>query len=215
VDQRPVGDIDGARRASTGLLADVETIDDGTARRASSLPGWTVGHVVTHLARNADSHVRLLVAAEHGQVADQYDSPEARAADIDAGAGRSAAELVDDLRAAIGRLDAAWRSTTATGWAGRGATRSGEVACAELPFLRWREVEVHRADLGLGWSWRDWSTDYVRLELRRMEMVWASRRPMGMATLPAAALALAPAHRLAWLLGRAEVDDLPVAGVFG
>ena len=32
----------------------------------SRLPGWTVGHVLTHLARNADSMVRVLGAAEAG-----------------------------------------------------------------------------------------------------------------------------------------------------
>ena len=47
-------------------------VTDTDARRPSLLPGWSVGHVLTHLARNADSHVRMLEAAAVGEVADQY-----------------------------------------------------------------------------------------------------------------------------------------------
>ena len=28
--------------------------------------------------------------------------------------------------------------------------------------MRWREVEVHRADLGLGYDRSDWPAEYVR-----------------------------------------------------
>ncbi|MTA15332.1 MAG: maleylpyruvate isomerase, partial [Actinobacteria bacterium] len=65
-------DLDGAVDAHRRLLQRVASIDDETVRRPSLLPGWTVGHVLAHLARNADSHVRMLVAGERGEVADQY-----------------------------------------------------------------------------------------------------------------------------------------------
>ena len=52
----------------------------------SRLPDWTIGHVVSHLARNADGLRRVLVAAEAGQQVQPYDSPEARVNDIEAGA---------------------------------------------------------------------------------------------------------------------------------
>jgi Mycothiol maleylpyruvate isomerase N-terminal domain len=48
------------------LLATAIHVDDEIARRPSRLPGWTVGHVVTHLARNADGHVRRLEGALRG-----------------------------------------------------------------------------------------------------------------------------------------------------
>ena len=35
-------------------------LDDAGARSASLLPGWTVGHVLTHLARNADGMLHLV-----------------------------------------------------------------------------------------------------------------------------------------------------------
>ena len=44
-------------------------------------------------------------------------------------------------------------------------------------------------------------------------MLWNSRRPMGMAELPAAALQLDDRTRLLWLLGRTEVPGLPAAGI--
>ena len=42
-------------------------------------------------------------------------------------------------------------------WDGRSRETSGhEIPVADLPFMRWREVEVHRADLGVGYEPADW-----------------------------------------------------------
>ena len=73
---------------------------------------------------------------------------------------------------------------------------------------------LHHADLGLGYTFDDMPAQYVRLELRRMEMLWRSRRPMGLTSLPPEAMAEPPARRLAWLLGRAAIDGLPPAGIY-
>ena len=78
----------------------------------------------------------------------------------------------------------------------------------EDSLLRWREEVLQRTDLDDGYDWNDWPTDYVRRDLERMTMLWNSRRPMGLTGLPPAALRVPPAHRLAWLLGRAEIDGL-------
>jgi maleylpyruvate isomerase len=188
--------LDACRDASARLLATLDGLDDATARRPSRLPDWTVGHVVTHLARNADSHVRMMEAAMAGRVADQYEGGlEGRAADIAAGAGRPAAELVADLNRAIADLDATWGRVPLEVWAtGEGRMGNGELCrCAELPSRRWREVEIHRVDLGLGGEPADWPDAYVELEL-----------PKALAQLPDR---LSPADRatlLAWLVGRAE-----------
>jgi hypothetical protein len=74
---------------------------------------------------------------------------------------------------------------------------------------------VHHADLGIGYSWSDWDAQYVRLELARLTMLWASRKPMGLTGLPAQALAAPPHRRVAWLLGRAEIEGLTAAGIIG
>jgi len=44
---------------------------DSEARQPSPLAGWTVGHLLTHLARNADAHSGQFDAAAHGQSAQQ------------------------------------------------------------------------------------------------------------------------------------------------
>jgi len=209
-----VREIDGCVAAHGRLLATIDGLSDAVAHGPSLLPGWTVGHVLTHLARNADGFVHMIDGAERGEVVSQYPSPEARTADIEAGSGRPAEELVADVIATAARLEERWRTTSATGWAGSGRTIMGPSAIVELPGRRRREVEVHHADLGLGFTPQDWSTEYVRQELVRMQMLWASRRPMGMTALPDAALAVAPHQRLAWLLGRATIDGLEPAGIY-
>jgi maleylpyruvate isomerase len=188
--------VDGCRDASARLLATLEGLDDATARRPSHLPDWTVGHVVTHLARNADSHVRMLEGAMAGRVADQYEGGlDGRAAEIADGAGRPAADLVTDLNRAVDDLDATWGRVPVEVWAtGHGRMGNGELCpCAELPARRWREVEIHRVDLGLGAEPADWPDAYVELEL-----------PKALAQLPER---LSPADRarlLAWLVGRVK-----------
>jgi hypothetical protein len=65
----------------------------------------------------------------------------------------------------------------------------------------------------MGFSTAAWSPEYIRLELARLEMTYLSRRPMGLTAMPPAALAVPPHERLAWLLGRREIDGLEPAGV--
>ncbi|HSN07046.1 MAG TPA: maleylpyruvate isomerase family mycothiol-dependent enzyme, partial [Candidatus Angelobacter sp.] len=75
--------------ASTASLArTLAAVDDEVARRPSLLPDWSVGHVLTHVARNADGMVRLVDWALTGVPQPMYDSLDARNADIEAGAGR-------------------------------------------------------------------------------------------------------------------------------
>jgi maleylpyruvate isomerase len=189
------------RRTLAGMAAD-------DARRPSLLPGWTVGHVLTHLARNADSFVRLLEAAARGEVADQYaGGNDQRAADIEAGAGRPLPELVDDVVTAAARLERMWDETTEDVWrTGQGRVVSGVWSLAELPFRRWREVEIHHVDLGLGYSPEDWPEDYVEAELARALPNLPGRLPAG-ATVDVATIDRR--RLLAWLVGRSDERELP------
>jgi maleylpyruvate isomerase len=179
----------------------------------SLLPDWTIGHVVTHLARNADSMTHALEAAERGEVVDRYPSGVAgRNAEIETGAGRAAAEQIADVGASDARLDAAFAGHTR--WDGRCRELTGLfLPVDQLVFLRWREVEVHRHDLGLGYQPADWPAEYARVELNELTMRWNARRPMGLTGLPPEALAAPEPQRLAWLLGRAEIAGLDPAGV--
>jgi maleylpyruvate isomerase len=194
-----------------GLLA-AEAIDPAAPSR---LPDWTVGHVLTHLARNADSVVRALDGAARGEVVERYVGGAAgRNAEIAAGAGRAAAELVDDVRTTA---DAVERTCSdRTDWDGHTIeAHGGRLAVWALPLMRWREVEVHRVDLGLGYEPADWPALYLRVDLRALEMQWRATRPMGGLTgLPPAVLSCPPPIRLSWLLGRTEIDGVAPAGLY-
>lgn len=201
--------VSGCAAAHQRLLSSLNGLTDNECREPSLLPDWSRGHVLTHLARNADSHVQLLLCAERGEIGAQYPSVAKRNQDIEDGAGRNAIELVADLRKSIYALEATWAGTTATAWDGQGRDLRGNlIEMSSLVFLRWREVEIHHADLGLGFNYDDLSTLYVRLELDQQVMLWRSRKPMGLTELPDIAKQLLPTQRLAWLMGRREVEGL-------
>ncbi len=224
-------DLAGALAAHRRLLGALSSLSDEVARRPSRLPGWTVGHVVTHLARNADSFTTALGAAARGELGAQYPAgAEGRAADIEAGAARDAAALVDDLAKAATTLERTWARTPPEIWRDGWACTANRVPypLAEAAFRRWREVEVHLADLGLlpGPVWTGWSDGYVAGELDRQLPKLAERLPPTTAVrltladdgsvihvpLPdpdAASCRLSRGEAVAWLLGRALPEGLP------
>ena len=109
LDADPAAAIELCRAAHARLVARVEHITDEQVRSPSRLPGWTVAHVLTHLARNADGHVRRLEGALRGQDVPRYPGgPVQRDGEIDGGARRSAVDIVADLDAAQRRLELVW-----------------------------------------------------------------------------------------------------------
>lgn len=194
--------------ASQGALdAWLATQSDLDPSQPSLLPGWTIGHVLTHLARNADGAVRMLdgrAQYPHGV--------DGRNHDIEVGAGRSMSELIDDVATTSAALARRWQQQTE--WAGVGESLGGPRPLAMLPFLRQREVELHRIDIGLGYTFDDLPAEYLRRELRLLEMVWKSRHPMGMSRLPDEVLHTPPPTRLAWFTGRVEIDGVAPANCF-
>lgn len=195
---QPTGDVVG------GLTSEM-------VQQPSLLPGWTVGHVLAHMAHNADSLVRLFEAAERGEIAEQYPGgvPQ-RVADIERDATSSAPEHVERLRRSIYSLEATW-SGARQAWSGHGRTPDGVlVPISEVPLRRWREVEVHSGDLALsdgGCAGHDcWSEEYVRFDCGFLTMQYKARGSMGMNDLPDAVRTANPRYRLAWLLGRYDFD---------
>jgi maleylpyruvate isomerase len=211
-------DFEPVRAAHAALLDHLDALTGtaaGDAALPSLLPGWTRGHVLTHLARNADSFVRALAAGDAGEVVMQYEGgAEGRAADIEAGAPRPWDDQVADVRGACARLETAFAAQRR--WDLVMLRAPGvEVPLAELPFNRLREVVVHHADLGdAGYTPADWPAEYVREDLRRMAMRYGARSPMGAGGLPAAALQAEPVRRLCWLLGRVEIEGVEHPGTF-
>lgn len=157
-------DIDGCAAATTLLLRTIEPLTDEQARQPSLLPGWSVGHVLTHLARNADSVVRMVEAAQRGEVVFQYAEGQ-REREIEEGAARAASDLVDDVRRTADAVARVWAATSDDVWAtGMCKVRAGDCPINVVPLRRWREVELHHADLGLGFTYTDMSAAYVARE---------------------------------------------------
>lgn len=157
--------------ATTRYLAALEGLTDDDVRAPSLLPGWTRGHVITHVSRNADALARVLRAAEAGVEATMYDTAEQRDADIEAGAGRSAAELVEDASASWGRLLQAENEIHDSHLDGTFARVSGAMAVPvrKVGLMRRVEVEVHHADLGIGYTAADWPEDFTRRLIARRQ----------------------------------------------
>ncbi len=200
------------------LLQALEGLTDEQCRQPSLLTGWSRGHVLSHLANNAYSHLRMFEAASRGEETEQYEGGKpARDSQIESWSSLSAHELVGHVRASIYALEGAWASATPTTWTGFGVKShagGGRVAITDLILMRWCESEVHLADLNHGYSFENWDTTFVRFELERQLMIWNSRKSMGLTVLPEAAAKLSPNHRLAWLLGRIAVEGLPVVDAY-
>ena len=205
----PDKDIARASGAQARFDAAIAGLTDDDVRRASSLPDWTVGHVLAHVARNADSHVRRVEAAARGEVVEQYPGGyDGRAAEIEATAHRPAAELIDDVRTSGAAVLSAWASAPEGAWDGVTTDVGGrERPLWQLVGRRWQELEVHVVDLGVGVTHRDWPDDFVDVWLPRLRGHFGDQVP--------ADLGLDERDELAWLYGRLTRDDLPVLPPWG
>jgi maleylpyruvate isomerase len=135
----------------------ISTLTDDDARAASALPGWSRGHVLTHLAELAGALTRQVTFAMAGRLVDLYDGGRpGRAAAIEAGADRSAAELVDAVTSSSAGLEAAM--STVDDWTRPIRYRDGTLTDVALAW--WREVEIHTVDLALGYDHTRWTTDF-------------------------------------------------------
>ena len=157
------------RASSADLLTGLEASRwaDADMRDPSALPGWTRGHLLTHLGRNADGIAATLAGALRGEIVARYpDGPAGRAADIEAGSGRSAAELMADVRESAARLDRVFGAVAdADGW--ELPSDNNRPAYAWIS-NRWREVEIHRVDLLGSYRPADWPAGFVGYLLRKL-----------------------------------------------
>lgn len=156
--------------ASTRYIGALSDLDDDAMRAPSLLPRWTRGHVVTHLARNADALGNLLHWAETGVERYMYPSDEERDAAIEAGAGRSAHDLRVDTAASSGRLIQAINELDVRHEDNLVARMPGQAPfpARDVATLRLIELQVHHADLGIGFSHEDWGTEFSELLLGRV-----------------------------------------------
>ncbi|MEV5009284.1 maleylpyruvate isomerase family mycothiol-dependent enzyme [Streptomyces sp. NPDC093064] len=139
-------------RTGTELMLDaVAGLGEAGFSAPSELPEWTRGHLVAHVAANADALCNLLHWAATGEETPMYASAEERAAGIAKGPTLSADELRSWLTGSAHRLAEGLDGLTDEQWQHKVITAQGRtVPATELPWMRAREVCVHAVDLGTG-----------------------------------------------------------------
>lgn len=199
-----LGRVDDAQMRLERLIAD---LTDEDVRRPSALPGWSVGHLLSHVARNAESHSHRAEGAVRGEVVEQYPGGfEGRARAIEAGAGRPAAVIIADVHDTAATLRRDWRDVPSDAWTNPTRDVLGrERPLASLVGRRWQELEVHAVDLRLGTTHRDWSDDFVSVWLPRLRSGLAARLPDGAEM----TVQLDERDELAWLYGRIHPEGSP------
>lgn len=226
-------------QAQQRLEDGIVDLDDEAMAVASHCDGWTRGHVLTHIARNADGMVNLTTWALTGEVKAMYSPPEARDDDIAAGASRSAVQIINDVVAgnqrvleAFARLEAAVAVNRAVAdrmvRLGTNPEDGPEVAAQDLPHQRIQEVVLHHHDLLHDLALDEWPRVYVDEALPRAA-IRMSRRVSHLPTLvvvddagrhvvhEGSDILVKGSARLllAWLTGRAQDDHLKRLDVVG
>ncbi|MGW3460403.1 maleylpyruvate isomerase family mycothiol-dependent enzyme [Streptomyces olivaceoviridis] len=176
------------REATDRLLSAVTAMDNASLAEPSRLPGWSRGHVLAHLARNADALVNVL------QGRPMYASAEARDADIERDAPRPVEVQVTDVRESAARFQAAGEAPA--DWTRTVELRNGVTdSASRVPFRRWVEVELHHVDLGTGYE-----LENLPAELLERETGFLTERFSGHPDVPATRVT---DGTRAWTTGRA------------
>jgi maleylpyruvate isomerase len=209
------------------LLQTVAGMDDADLRAPSLLPGWTRGHVLTHVARNADGLGNVVRSALTGETIPMYASTEARNADIEEGSSRSPADIEADIESSAERLLALLADVPADGLDMVVPTGRGwELAVHDVPWMRLREVTYHHVDLGAGFGFSDLPDDVLHRGLHECPPRLSTAAPGAAVTArwrdgTAATLTIgdgavpvegSAADVLAWLTGRSDGVGLATAG---
>ncbi|WP_441248976.1 maleylpyruvate isomerase family mycothiol-dependent enzyme [Kitasatospora sp. McL0602] len=213
--------------ASSGarFAASVAQLGDGGMRAASALPGWSRGHVVSHVARSVDAYLWLLAVARTGAEPGPRADGAAIARAVEEGAGRSAAELAADLRGRLDQLAEAAAAMPGDRWDFPVTALAGWQHPARYTLRRClRELETHHIDLAVGYRPTDWPQAYVSwalddtfaaLAARQFPLARVEATDLGRSWRPAPAgpVVTGPGHALlAWLSGRANGSALTTDG---
>ncbi|MEU3728801.1 maleylpyruvate isomerase family mycothiol-dependent enzyme [Streptomyces sp. NPDC033538] len=214
-------DLASVRDATERLLTAVGKLDNASVTESSRLPGWTRGHVLAHLARNADALVNVFEGRP------MYLSGEARDADIERDAPRPLDIQVTDVRESAARFQDV--SAVPADWSRTVELRNGITDTASrVPFRRWVEVELHHVDLGIGYELEDLPAEFTEREtdflaarfaghpdvpptrLTDGTRAWSTGREG--ADEPQVIVTGPPADLLGWLAGRREGTALSAEG---
>ncbi|WP_405522169.1 maleylpyruvate isomerase family mycothiol-dependent enzyme [Streptomyces canus] len=205
---------------------DALTVDAVT--EPSALPGWTRGHLLTHLARNADALVNLLTWARTGIPTPMYASPDQRVTDVEAGAGRPLAEQQAYVGESAARFRKAAEALSPDAWSATVVSGQGrDIPASEVPWLRAREVWIHLVDLRVGVGMDALPPDFAWALVRDVAGWMSARIAPGIGAelsadghdtvvlgtpAPGVTVTGPPYALAAWLTGRSGTDELHVTG---
>jgi maleylpyruvate isomerase len=213
-------DLVSVREATERLLSAAAKLDNADVTQPSRLPGWSRGHVLAHLARNADALVNVLGGRP------MYVSGEARDADIERDAPRPLDAQLADVRASAERFQET--AAAPADWSRTVELRNGVTdSASRVPFRRWVEVELHHVDLGIGYELEDLPAEFTEREIDFLAdrfsghpdvpptrltdgtRAWSTGRA---ADAPEVTVRGTPADLLGWLAGRRDGSGLTVEG---
>ncbi|MFJ9640502.1 maleylpyruvate isomerase family mycothiol-dependent enzyme [Streptomyces sp. NPDC101178] len=214
-------DLGAVREATDRLLDEAGKWDNAALAEPSRLPGWSRGHVLTHLSRNADAIGNVLRGLP------MYASSETRDADIAAGASRPLDEQLADFRESADRLRAV--ADEPADWSRTVALRNGVTdSASRVPFRRLIEVEIHHVDLDVGYELEDLPADFTEREIAFLTDRFAGHPDVPATTVtaedgrtwttgggadgPAVSVRGTAADLLGWLAGRRDGSALTVSG---
>ncbi|MEU4654292.1 maleylpyruvate isomerase family mycothiol-dependent enzyme [Streptomyces sp. NPDC023723] len=213
-------DLVSVQDATERLLSAVGKLDNASVTEQSRLPGWSRGHVLAHLARNADALANVFEGRP------MYVSAEARDADIERDAPRPLDAQLADVRESAARFQRA--AAAVADWTRTVALRGGVTDTASrVPFRRWIEVELHHVDLGIGYELEELPAQFAERETGFLAerftghpdvpptritdgtRAWRTGRA---ADVPEVTVTGGRADLLGWLAGRRDGSDLTVTG---
>ncbi|MDX2677641.1 maleylpyruvate isomerase family mycothiol-dependent enzyme [Streptomyces soliscabiei] len=213
-------DLESVRDATERLLTAVAKLDNALVTESSRLPGWSRGHVLAHLARNADALVNVLEGRP------MYADAHVRDADIERDAPRPLDVQLTDVRESAARFRAT--GAAPADWSRTVELRNGVVdSAASVPFRRWAEVELHHVDLGVGYELEDLPEEFTARETEFLAerftghpdvpptrltdgtRVWRTGREADEREVTVSG---SPADLLGWLAGRRDGSALTVDG---
>jgi maleylpyruvate isomerase len=142
--------------ATDALLTTARSLAPDSVALPSLCSGWTRGHILTHIARNADGIGNLVTWATTSARTPMYASAESREADIEAGSTRTLAELVADVESSAAHLAGRLASLRPEHDTVTLRLRNGrELTASQIPALRLRELVFHHVDLDAGFGFAD------------------------------------------------------------
>lgn len=204
-------------RSSARLADTLAALTDADLRAPSTLPTWTCGHVIAHLARSADAYLWLLAVARTGAAPSPRADAEALRLAVEEGAALPAAELVTDVRTRLARLAEEAASMPTRAWGNLVTALAGWRHPAWYTLHRcWRELETHHVDLDAGYRTTDWPAVYVTwalddtmatLTARGFPVARVEAVDLGRSWIlsPTGPVVTGPGHDLlGWLSGRAS-----------